>query len=79
MNISLTPQSEAIVSKYRSQGYLVEEITEQALKSFDDKGQAYTDWLQGEVQAGLQQAQEGKFSNRSIDEIITFAKAKQAQ
>lgn len=79
MNISLTPQSEAIVSKYIAQGYSFEEIIEQALKTFDDKGQSYVEWLQKEVQAGLQQAQEGKFSKRSIDEIITAAKAKQAQ
>ncbi len=79
MNISLTPQSEAIVSKYMAQGYSVEEIIEQALKSFDDQDQSYTEWLRREVQAGLQQAQEGKFSNRSIDEIITAAKAKQGQ
>ncbi|MBR8837694.1 MAG: hypothetical protein DSM106950_27730 [Stigonema ocellatum SAG 48.90 = DSM 106950] len=79
MNISLTPQSEAIVSKYMAQGYSVEEIIEQALKSFDNQGQSYTEWLQREVQAGLQQAQSGKFSNRSIDEIIAAAKAKQGQ
>lgn len=79
MNISLTPQSEAIISKYTAQGYSVEEIIEQALRTFDDKDQSYTEWLQGEVLAGLQQAQSGKFSKRSIDEIITAAKAKQVQ
>jgi len=79
MNISLTHQSQAIVSKYLAQGYSVEEIIEQALKTFDDKGQSYGEWLQKEVQAGLQQAKEGKFSKRSIDEIVTAAKAKQAQ
>lgn len=79
MNISLTPQSEAIVSKYMAQGYSVEEIIEQALKTFDDQGQSYVEWLRREVQAGLQQAQDGKFSKRSIDEIITAAKAQQVQ